>query len=730
MKKIEQVSFSVDAGIINRLGLELVAKSETAVAELIKNAYDADANVVNLFFENANIPGGTLLITDDGNGMDKGQLIDGFMRLATSDKIHNSISERYQRPKAGRKGIGRFSTQRLGETLIIKTKSQNSPSLELEINWNMYAPDTLLSNIKNNLTTLENTQGPIGTKLLIKDLRDKWSDADIKRVYRYVADLIQPSYLSVGDNNRIIEESKDESFEVNFLRRQGDQKDWSSVADPSLMMLDRALATITGYIDANGIGVLNLSTKKFKFDEVESVLHDTFQISSEPFHELVGASIAFKAYYYIGGDRNSYYGITKSELKVITDHLKKNGGIKLYRNGFRVPKYGEIGNDWLSLDTKSRIGGGIPFSNNHLLGFVQLIDPDGKIFEESAGREGLIEKEAFRELQSFISSAIETGFLNFISWFRRSDEYKALNPDRAPTPKVETVNKSLSVINNATKVLTSLDTSEEEKKDAALQLEQATRVFVSTTKSAINELEMMRVLAGVGLTIAEFIHEIKQIIPSTLGYVEDTLKKNISKDIAANLENINEVLASLLAYTSYFDDTISGNVIRELKPINLRTAIKSFQQVINADLIRRHIILETKMEGKDLIIKSIHPSEVNTILQNLYSNAKKAILKNSGKRGKILIRAQKDEKNGTVVLDFQDNGIGIPAKNKDRIFDAFFTTATDRKEDYGTSTGLGLHILNQMIQNRSGKIELGEPDPDYKTLFKITLPLGTKEDLR
>src|SRR5690606_28367391 len=56
------VRFSVDAGIINRLGKELVGKQETAVSELIKNAYDADATIVDLIFENAWNKGGKLII--------------------------------------------------------------------------------------------------------------------------------------------------------------------------------------------------------------------------------------------------------------------------------------------------------------------------------------------------------------------------------------------------------------------------------------------------------------------------------------------------------------------------------------------------------------------------------------------------------------------------------------------------------------------------------------------
>lgn len=49
----ENVRFSLDAGVIDRLGTELVARQETAVSELVENSYDADANKVTLMFENS-----------------------------------------------------------------------------------------------------------------------------------------------------------------------------------------------------------------------------------------------------------------------------------------------------------------------------------------------------------------------------------------------------------------------------------------------------------------------------------------------------------------------------------------------------------------------------------------------------------------------------------------------------------------------------------------------------
>ena len=95
----DNVRFSVDAGVIDRLGTELVARQETAVSELVKNSYDADARIVALKFEDSDSIGGTLLIDDNGLGMTNEQLVNGFMRISSTDKLRNPLSERYNRKR-------------------------------------------------------------------------------------------------------------------------------------------------------------------------------------------------------------------------------------------------------------------------------------------------------------------------------------------------------------------------------------------------------------------------------------------------------------------------------------------------------------------------------------------------------------------------------------------------------------------------------------------------------
>jgi DNA topoisomerase VI subunit B len=192
----DNVRFSVDAGVIDRLGTELVARQETAVSELVKNSYDADAKKVTLRFENSDSIGGTLFIEDDGVGMTREQLVNGFMRISSTDKLHNPLSDRYKRKRSGQKGIGRFAVQRLGEKLTITTQTkEDSFASILTINWNEYEGDIDLINISNKILKVEKRKEE-GTTLKIEGLRDKWSQASIKRIYNYVSAIIQPFPLS------------------------------------------------------------------------------------------------------------------------------------------------------------------------------------------------------------------------------------------------------------------------------------------------------------------------------------------------------------------------------------------------------------------------------------------------------------------------------------------------------------------------------------------------------
>lgn len=205
----EELHFTTDAGLIDRLGRELVGRQETALIELVKNSFDADARSVTVTLERD-----ALTIEDDGTGMTRDELVEGFLRLASTFKVEEPRSRVFNRQRAGRKGIGRFSTQRLGSVLRLKTwVNANEPGIELVVDWREFESGRNLDEVPVQLGTVPPASP--GTKIRVELLRDEWSDAQIRRCWRGLLALQQPfPVASVENDQTSIQVSRFASFAV------------------------------------------------------------------------------------------------------------------------------------------------------------------------------------------------------------------------------------------------------------------------------------------------------------------------------------------------------------------------------------------------------------------------------------------------------------------------------------------------------------------------------------
>lgn len=740
-EKLEKIAFSVDAGIVNRLGKELVGKAETAVTELIKNAYDADATEVIVKFIDTYALGGQVIILDNGHGMNYHDLVNGFMRIASADKISNPRSPKYKRQRAGRKGIGRFATQRLGEKLEIITKKRKNPPISLQVNWNDYQINKDIASIKNSITEIDDKKIDVGTIIRIEDLREKWSDAKIKRVFRYIADLLQPDYLSNASKeiNMAKEDSKSgNTFTVRFYSVvDGEEK---IIASEKSIIFDSALALIEGRVNKDGVGVCQVKSKRFNFD-------DELKIQGE-FNKIPG--VRFKAYYYIFGPQSfeRYYRgwITKADYNKVENYADRNSGMKLYRNGFRVLPYGDIGDDWLSID-KTNVKGEenihVPFNNRSFFGFVEIHDPEGEKFEETASREGLIENAAFRQLQNFLFKSLKTATIRVNFYRRREQVNKEEELIRVETKQNHRKNNLYSekaIIDEIESLISKKENLLIEKKQNAefenadyddFEDDSQELSVLRTIKLKLEEAEMMRVLAAVGLTIAEFTHEVRQFIPVFQNGVSFLTKNVQDQEVNEVLTDLKDTFGRFQSYVSYIDETIINNVSRNKIPIKVEKVISGFVDVVKADAMQENIEVSASIYGYDLFTCPMHPSEWNSILYNLYTNAKKAIMRADQKRGKIELIAGTTDDKQKIYVEFTDNGDGVEDNIKDKIFDAFFTTATasynaPRKKSV-IGTGLGLKIIKDIIEAYNGTISLVEPEADFSTCFRIEMPRVSNE---
>jgi signal transduction histidine kinase len=239
-------------------------------------------------------------------------------------------------------------------------------------------------------------------------------------------------------------------------------------------------------------------------------------------------------------------------------------------------------------------------------------------------------------------------------------------------------------------------------------------------------MNLLRVLAGLGLTIGEFIHEIKQYQGALQHDIRNIENSNSLDEVLTVNKRVKSNLNGLSTYISYFDEAFSENVQRELKPIELRTVVYALKKTVEADVSKRKIeFIEPIFHGYNLYTIPMHKSEWASILFNFYTNARKAINRKNT-QGKIFIECGKKH-NKWVYLEFSDNGDGIPVEKRDKIFNAFYTTSLPvgkiaKHHEEMTGTGLGLKIVRDIITSYGGVIFVKEPTKGYNTTIRIELP--------
>ena len=715
---VTNVGFTVDAGLIQRLGYELVGRAETAVSELIKNSYDADATVVDVDFINVSTQGGSLIISDNGLGMTKQQLINGFMRISSTDKLHNPTSIRFNRTKAGKKGIGRFAAQRLGERLILVTQTKESTNaIQIEIDWDKYSIDKDITAITFPIRNIPKEKVE-GTTIKIHGLREKWTEASIKRIYRYVLDLFQPDYLSERSKVDNLAIQNEETFKVNFNLVSNEGK--RSFLNDQISVFNKSLAIFEGYVDKNHHGIITIKSESLDIDDTMEI---TYKDEENNYSALT--DVYFKIHYFIYdyGDR-----ISGPELKKIQELSKTASGVRLYRNGFRVLPYGEPKDDWTNIDKRWSTESGkinIPLNNQNLFGFVEIIDPTGNIFEETASREGLIENDAFNQLSDFINKSLIAArgrIAERIKVFKEKQNTDDFTQDSYT--KEHTTQEMFIKLKNLIdgKYIQDANTKNEGQdtdRDKKEGLE-----IIKKLENLIEEAGMLRVLAGLGLTIGEFTHEMKQFHSSVYSHISKLNQLNLCNEAQEQINEIKAVFDNLFSYTDYFGTTISQNTNRKKTPIDLLAVLDRFEKTIKNDLEKNKINFNVDAFDFDVTTIPMHSSEWNSILYNLYTNSRKAI-KRANVVGKILIEVGVEENN--VFINFSDNGDGIPKENINRVFNAFFSTSTPASfdapnEEQLIGTGLGLKIVKDIIVSYKGSICIVPSYEGYSTCFQIKIP--------
>lgn len=232
-------------------------------------------------------------------------------------------------------------------------------------------------------------------------------------------------------------------------------------------------------------------------------------------------------------------------------------------------------------------------------------------------------------------------------------------------------------------------------------------------KEAQAKLIQSEKLAGMGTMAAGVAHEINNPLQVIIGMAEMIQEgeelaqvREDTREILQASERIRHITENLTRY--------SRNVKTiERKPINLNDVIE--RSIGMARFSSEFRQIEVTKELDEIPDITANFGEMQQVFINLLTNAAQAM----ADEGTLTIGTASNSNRITVLV--KDTGEGIPEENLEKIFDPFFTT-----KEAGKGTGLGLHVIRQIVEKHGGKIEV-KSEVDRGTSFTLLFPIERKD---
>lgn len=728
-------TFSSDIQLLSELGERLIATAEIALAELIKNAYDADATRCHIWLSEDQ---DTLTVKDDGHGMTEDEFLTFWMTIATPNRAREQESRRFGRQVTGSKGVGRFAVRQLGRELELVSVAYDEKAdayrrLVAEFDWEQLAPGSDLQKMEVPYRIEAGVEeDDEGTTLSISKLQEEWDDEKLEGVAAEVLHIVS-SPFDVELTRVQTESDRDPGFSV-FFAPPGEESARTSAAKE---LLDRYVARVEIQVEGTDVTYIydyeDREQREYSFEIEENLIGDVDgEIRWYPRRKGV-----FKGMDHIDG-RKAYKWV------------HENGGVRIIDNNFRMPPYGDQDDDWLQLtqsyarrqrewispytsqlypdDELSKEEAKDPHlklpRDDQLLGAINVSSfrypdsqTDGEQFRKlipAMDRQGFVENEAMEQLRDIVRGSLEV--LAIIDVEETTE--KKVEETRE---KKSQITRELEAAKQKVQENPDLDPqAKEELLSSYESVEQEVEQYEEAQEEARTAVESMHLLGVVSGFIS---HETDVMLGAAQRMLEKW--KNVPQDerdeeFQSRLETTERAVENLrnhLDYSKAFLGNLRSGEARSFKVANqVDLIVEQFESYTSPRGIKAQNEVDAELKSPKVNI-----SIYSGILLNLYSNAIKAVLSISG--GKKDRRIQFDAENTERwhCLRVSDTGVGIPDELEERIFDPIFST-TDVEGPLGPGMGLGLYIVRKSVRNIGGNIELVDPPEGYETCFEVRLP--------
>lgn len=681
------------------IGEDLIQDKCAAILELVKNAYDADSPDVKICFHvNKQRDLLTIIVEDHGHGMTFEDVTDKWMVPSTDDKVRRRKSPK-GRILQGRKGIGRYAANILGNNLLLESVDQNCNKTTLFIEWQQFTNAKYLDEVEVLIDSKITSDAP-GTKLTIeasaKDI-EEWN-RQIDKHYRQIDKLRFELKKMIPPDAPVEAKSEFKIFLVldNLF---SDQKDIITEEIMPYPILDLFDYRITGQINEDGNGKLQYVNQKARntlMEEIPVSMGPTncgallvdirvYDREKESIDQLIARGLK---------DEVSGQYLKNQETRQLLNSLN---GIGVYRNGFRIRPLGDSDFDWLKLNEQRIQNPSLKIGSNQVIGYVHIESEEKSGLEETSARDGLKDNIAYdrlKEITCYIISKLEER--RFI--YRRNAGLSK------PAIKVEKELERLYDYSALQKSISSvlrkagLSNSTIDEIGQIIEKEQnAKNTIVEDIKTTV---AIYQGQATLGRIINVILHEgrrplnyFKNQIPN-LNYYGKAFKQSATSERLEKILNLTcgiEENASIFVNLFSRLDPLAAKKRETRSDFNLYQSINIVSQVFENELKINSI--ELSITGNQSLILNGWRQDIYTIFTNLVDNSIFWILHTQSATKKIVISIQED--GNSWYIDYKDSGPGIEPELLESgvIFEPEFTT-----KPKGMGTGLGLAIAGEAAQ--------------------------------
>ncbi len=484
----ENVRFDINPHVIKQLGAELVSDEITALMEIVKNSYDADAGYVSI---EINTVGsyvgesikyrnrqGYIVVEDDGFGMDEETIIKSWLTISYSNKrAKDGIKPKTPKGRTplGDKGLGRLSTQRLANVCeIFTSKEEAKDTIHVAFDWKDFESYDTLGEVPVTIAFLKRKKK--GTTLILSDLNTPgiWQGESLEKFKGELSQMISPYkknrpfevYIQVNEQKfDLISENEDlreiavAKYEFEF---DGEKIVIKGAIRPEKLIGNKKedyfafIAPDNGHKFANYFLSKDNSYNKLGEDKYFLEFERTFHINSRDIAglEIVDGKIANPGAF--SGEINDFsydtWVSSDEKLQSAFDSLanykafaQSQSGIKLYRNGFAVKPFGMDGTDWLKLgEGQTSASSYYTLRPKNVIGYIAISESENSHLKEKTDREGLISNAYSRNFMSMMYFT-KDNCNSFIEQIRRAyNEFLSIH--KIENNRIKTVSQAFAEI--------------------------------------------------------------------------------------------------------------------------------------------------------------------------------------------------------------------------------------------------------------------------------------------